>query len=148
MSKVSADNLALARQLFLLESQQASGTQTGSVGLMRVCEKFRQPLSKLTGPAGYASLLSRALALAKAEYPPLLLLVVGAEGVLDGFEQLPQDLPGPDLDKQENPGIVLVAHLLCLLITFIGESLTMALLTEAWAGARFDRTDQETEVKL
>lgn len=87
-----------------------------------VCEKMRRPLSKLTGSAGFRSLLVRALALAKREACTLDAVKVKEDGSLDG----------PACCAEEPGGALLIAQLLGLLITFIGDALTMRLLYEIW----------------
>lgn len=101
----------------------------------RVCEKLRQPLSRLAGTAGFRSLLSRALALANDEFHWLKALHVKADGSLEGLDDpQPQDATG-DVSEGE---IVLVAHLIGLLMTFIGKGLTLRLVQEAWPEGVFE----------
>ncbi len=109
---------------------------------MRVCEKLRLPLSKLAGVAGFRSLLSRALALAKAEVPSLVAVHVGADGSLAGL-----DGPGHDQDAGAGgrAGVVVVAQLLGLLVTFIGEPLTLRLVRDAWPNASVAGMDAGSE---
>src|SRR4051794_9596997 len=107
---------SLAGRLIALEG--ASEPSDGPVGAaVRACGKLRVPLSKLAGPAGFRSLLSRALAMAKAEAPSLGPIRVRPDGTLEGMEEV-QDAEG---------GVVVVAHLIGLLVTFIGEPLTLRL---------------------
>jgi hypothetical protein len=73
------------------------------------------------GSAGYSSLLQRALTLAKREFPALTGVEVMADGSLG------------DLEDTAPSSSVLVAHLLQLLITFIGEALTLTLLLNIWS---------------
>ncbi len=47
------------------------GTPSEPGSAFRVCERLRQPLSSLTGKAGFQALLSRALTLTKPEFPQL-----------------------------------------------------------------------------
>jgi hypothetical protein len=99
---------------------------------VRVCEKLRLPLARLAGAAGFRSLLSRAVAMAKAEVPSLAAAQVRADGSLEGL-----DGPGPDQDAGAGgeAGVVVVAQLLGLLVTFIGEPLTLRLVRDAWPDA-------------
>jgi hypothetical protein len=87
----------------------------------RVCEKLRRPLSNLVGRAAFTSLLQRALTLAKRESPALSGVEVRDDGSLSGFE---------GAATASRP--VLIAHLIQLLITFIGEGLTVTLLLDNW----------------
>ena len=87
----------------------------------RVCEKLRRPLSHLTGPAGFSSLLTRALTLAQREAPALSGVRVTSTGTLEGLS-----------GEAAQASTTLIAHLLELLTTFIGESLTLRLLHDIW----------------
>lgn len=84
---------------------------------------------KFAGADGMAALMRRALALARREVPALRDVELDAEGRLSGLELL---LASPLTRAQGNDGAAAItAHLIGLLITFIGESLTMTLLRAA-----------------
>ncbi|HEV3118574.1 MAG TPA: hypothetical protein VGY58_16100 [Gemmataceae bacterium] len=99
---------------------------------VRVCEKLRVSLTRLTGADGFASLLRRALALAKVEVPSLQSIEVKSDCSV--FEQLAAD----SRDGATDAGVAIIAHLLGLLITFIGASLTVRLVGDNWPGALLD----------
>ena len=105
----------------------ASGSE-----VVRVCEKLRVPLSKLAGDAGFRSLMSRAVAIAKSEVPSLAAVQMRADGSLEGLDD-------PVLDQNAGSGgeagVTIVAQLLGLLVTFIGEPLTLRLVRDAWPNA-------------
>lgn len=86
---------------------------------LRVCEKLRRPLSALAGATGFRALLSRALALAKARDPGLSAVQVKPDGSLEGLSEV-------------HDGVLLIGQLLGLLGTFVGESLTLRLIQDAW----------------
>jgi hypothetical protein len=86
-----------------------------------VCDKLRRLLTTLAGAAGFRSLLARALTLAKQESPALGAWEVKSDGSLQGLNGEAAQL-----------GVVLIAHLIGLVITFIGESLTLRLLHDVW----------------
>jgi hypothetical protein len=90
----------------------------------RVCETLRQPLCALTGVAGFRSLLSRALTLARAEAPSLSAVQVAADGSLKGLDELE---PQTDIDQAREAGVILIAQLIGLLLFFIGEGMTLRL---------------------
>jgi hypothetical protein len=127
----------LARRLIALEAaHELSNGQFG--GALRTCDKLRAPLARLAGMGGFRSLMARALALATAEVPGLKSVLVRPDGSLEGFDaaQLHRDSsPGVD------PGVVVVAQLLGLLVTFIGEPLTLHLVRDAWPNASFDASE-------
>ena len=112
-----------ARRLVAFETARDEPAVAG--GSVRVCEKLRVPLSKLVGVVGFRSLMSRALAIARAEVPSLDAVRMRPDGSLEGFEGL-----GPDRDA--GAGVVVVAQVLALLVTFIGEPLTLRLVRDAW----------------
>ena len=112
----------LARRL-LAASPTASGSQVDEAVVL--IEKLRITLIKLAGAEGFTSLLRRALALARAEVPSLQNVEIGADGRLEGFEEIVAD-KGAGAAGDE-AAVALTAHLLWLLVTFIGEPLTLRL---------------------
>jgi hypothetical protein len=78
------------------------------------------------GAAGFRALISRALALADAEVVWLRELHVREDGSFEGLNELEAQANPEELS---NGGIVLLARLLGLLVTFIGEDLTLLLLS-------------------
>ena len=118
----------LARKL-LAASQSASGPRVQDAVLVH--EKLRISLTQFAGADGFAALLRRALALASAEAPALHSARVSADGRLEGLEQI-ATLPG---SVARAAAVTITAHLLGLLVTFIGEPLTLRLVREAWPEA-------------
>ncbi len=109
----------LARRLLAYE---AAGTaKADAQAVCRVCDKLRRPLTTLAGAAGFHSLLARALTLAKQESPLLGAWEVKSDGSLQGQN-----------GEAAQSGAVLIAQLIGLMITFIGESLTLRLLHDVW----------------
>lgn len=147
MSKASHAMQNLARLLFAIEAKHARTDASQAYGVVKVCEKLRQPLTKFAGPVGYSSLLSRALALAQAEMPELKIASVQADGSLRFPDELEPNTMPSDRGISENAGVTLVAHLLGLLDTFIGETLMITLLSDAWPSETFDTVDSRSEVK-
>ncbi len=93
-----------------------------------VCERLRQPLVTFAGAEGFRSLLSRALTLSKGQEPSLCVLIVNLDGKIQLKE--PNTKLGPN--AHGNAGILLIGHLLFLLTTFIGQSLTFQLVQQTW----------------
>jgi hypothetical protein len=122
----------LARRLIVLEAacDELSASHAGGTG--RVCDRLRVPLARLAGVAGFHSLLSRALALAKAEVVSLEPVRVRADGSLDGLDVTGS---GPGAGPGGDAGAVIVAHLLGLLATFIGEPLMRQMVRDTWPDA-------------
>ena len=134
----------LARRLLTYEAPAGKNSEPTESAAFRVCEKLRQPLCSLAGVAGFRSLLSRALALARAEAPSLSTVQVGADGSLKGLDE-----PGPQKDKDisKEGGAILIAQLLGLLLTFIGEGITLRLVQDVWPESAFDDRDSRKEKK-
>ena len=116
---------ALARRLIALESE-CEPAATPIVATVRTCDKLRVTLARLVGIDGFRSLLARALAMAKREVPSLAAARVLPDGSLEGWAGVAQDA---------DAGVLVVAQLLGLLVTFIGEPLTMGLVSDAWPDA-------------
>ena len=134
----------LAGRLLAYETAAGKNSEPTESAAFRVCEKLRRPLCSLAGVAGFRSLLSRALALARAEAPSLSAVQVGADGSLKGLDELG---PQRDTDKAMEGGALLIAQLLGLLLLFIGEGLTLRLVQEAWPESAFDDRDSGKEKK-
>jgi hypothetical protein len=126
----------LAHRLLDYEAGAHKASEPMEPLTLRVYEKLRQSLNELVGVAGFQSLVSRALTLARAEAPSLSAARVAADGSLQGLGEIETQF---DLDNQAGDGgIILIARLLGLLRIFLGEALTLSLLRNAWPGEVFD----------
>jgi hypothetical protein len=126
MDTPSSSMRDLARRL-LAASQTVSHPHVHEAVL--VSDKLRISLTRFAGADGFTSLLRRALVLASAEVPSLKGVTVGADGRLEGFEKMAADI---GTSAAAAAAAAITAHLLGLLVTFIGEPLTLALVREAW----------------
>jgi hypothetical protein len=133
-----------AKRLMAYETSRNKSSETKTPAAFHVCEKLRPHLATLVGNGGIRALLSRALALAKAEVPWLRAVHVKADGSLEGWEELRAQL---DPDEFFDGRVVLVAQLLGLLVAFIGESLTLRLVCEVWPKVPLNDLNFEKEVK-
>jgi hypothetical protein len=119
----------LAQRLLSSEAAAGKTSLAKESTLLRVYEKLRRSLCAIAGVAGFRSLASRALTLAKAEAPSLSEMQVTSDGSLRRVGE-------PESQSQEHQedeaGVILLAELLALLITFIGETLTLRLVQDAW----------------
>ena len=104
----------------------------------QVVDELRLRLIKLAGIDGFRSLLARALVMARKEAPSLCDVQVRDDGTLQGFDV--EHLHQANAETSAEAGAILVAHLLDLLITFIGESLTLQLVRDAWIDASLNGT--------
>lgn len=144
MSTTSPETQDLARRLLAFEASHDNSSAVGGEGAARVIEELRLRLIKLAGVEGFRALLSRALTRAKAEVPSLDMVQVGADGSLEGFEGIEQR---QEAGTTGQAGMILVAHLLELLVTFIGEPLTLRLVRDRSPDASMDGADVSTEEK-
>jgi len=95
-------------------------------------KKLRALVFALTGGSAFVSLLSRALVLAGGEVRWLRAVHVK----LDGSMECPPAVAQLDKDEIVKAESILVGHFLGLLVTFIGEALTLRLLSDAWPEVR------------
>ena len=134
----------LAQRLLAYQNVAGNASEPTEFAAFGVCERLRQPLITLAGLAGFRSLLSRALTLARAEAPSLSAVQVAADGSLKGLDELE---PQIDIDKEQarDRGTILIAQLIGLLLTFIGEGLTLRLVQDVWPEAAFEGRVSEKE---
>ena len=134
----------LAQRLLTYEAVAGKNSEPTESAAFRVCAKLRRPLITLAGVAGFRSLLSRALALARADAPSLSKVQLAADGSLKGLDEL-----DPQIDKEQarDEGAILIAQLLGLLLTFIGEGLTLRMVQDVWPEAALDSRGSEKERK-
>lgn len=144
MSTTSPEIQDLARRLLAFEAAHDNALDAQVDVVLHVIEELRMRLIRLAGVEGFRSLLSRALTLAKAEAPALTMVQVRADGSLEGFNGIEQ---GQEAGATGQAGIVLVAQLLELLVTFIGAPLTLRLVHDKWPDASMDKGDLITEEK-
>ena len=116
----------LALRLLAHESAAGKASEPAEFAAFRVCAKLRGPLVTLAGVAGFRSLISRALTLAKADAPSLSAVQVAADGSLHGLDAL---RPQIDADEARDAGIILITQLLGLLVRVVGEAITLQLVT-------------------
>jgi len=136
----------LAHRLLTYEAGAGKNSEPIESPTLRVYEKLRQGLGEFAGVAGFQSLASRALALARTEAPSLSAARISADGALQGLGQgLDEFECQIDNDKDRaaeyaagEGGIILISRLLGLLLIFLGEALTLSLLRVTWPGAALD----------
>ena len=132
----------LAQRLLAYQNAAGKTSEPTEFAAFGVCERLRQPLITLAGLAGFRSLLSRALTLARAEAPSLSAVQVAADGSVKGLGELASQT---DKERARDGGAILIAQLIGLLLTFIGEGLTLRLVQDVWPEAAFDGRVSEKE---
>jgi hypothetical protein len=127
----------LAHRLLTYEVGASKTSEPMESPTLRVYEKLRQSLGEFVGVAGFQSLASRALTLAKPDDPSLGAVRVTEDGSLQGLDEIEAQF---DTTKEQagEGGIILIARILGLLRIFLGETLTLSLLRSAWPGEALD----------
>jgi hypothetical protein len=138
---------AVLRRLALKVLRHHAGSDTGAeafaVAAHRTYDDLARVSAQLIGQAGVDALTSRALHLAQQEYPWLV------------HRREPEQPDGPFAQvivclTRQDPAIAseaagaVFAALAGLLVTFLGEPLTMQLLRKAWPDAFSDASTEET----
>ncbi len=111
----------IAERLLGYETGGQSPSEVKAPPAVYVCQKLGLPLSRLVGQNGSRALLARALTLAKREADVLTPVKVTDDGALEGWD-----------GQAESASAVLVSHLLGLVVTFVGEAMTLRLLHDVW----------------
>lgn len=110
----------MAERLHVYETEPET-SEVARPTAIQVCEKLVRLLGKLVGIAGSRALLARALSLAKRETQALMTVSIRDDGTLEGLT-----------GKAAGGSPVLIAHLVGLVVTFLGEALTLRLLRDVW----------------
>jgi hypothetical protein len=117
----------LARSLVASEAEASTAALETEPASVRVYERLRRQLSAKVGVGGFQALASRALALAKSQSPRLSAVQVTATGGLRGFGEAESQT---DAEEDGEAGIILIAQLLGLFLTFLGEATTLRLIED------------------
>jgi hypothetical protein len=108
-------------------------------------EKLRAPLITLMSNLGFQALLLRARALAVVNAPWLSELTIYADGSIGGRSKKSEKLD-PEIVRAGSH--LLLAHVLALLEAFIGEVLTLQLVSEVWPKVPLDDLDSDRGANL
>jgi hypothetical protein len=136
----------LAQRLLIYESEAGKSSEPEVSSALRVYEKLRQNLGAFVGIAGFQSLASRALSLARSENPGLSEARVTEDGTLQGLGEIDHQIDfdkGAGGDPASEAGIILIAQFLGLLYIFLGKALTASLLRDTWPGAALEDCNSE-----
>lgn len=110
----------IAERLVVHETApETSGATTPAAA--QVFEKLSRLLGKVIGLIGYRALLARALSMAKRETEALATVTITDKGALEGLTS-----------EAAEASLVLIAHLIGLVVMFLGEALTLRLLNDVW----------------
>jgi len=117
----------LARSLIASEADSAAASLHTEPATIRAYERLRRQLGAPVGADGFQALASRALALAKSESPQLSAVQVTANGGLRGLSEVESQTAA---DENGEAGVILIAQLLGLFLTFLGEATTLSLIED------------------
>ena len=117
----------LARRLVAFEADAATTSLRTEPATVRVYERLRRQLGAPVGLDGFQALASRALALAKSESPQLSTVQVTPNGGLRGLGEVESQMTA---DEDGEAGIILIAQLLGLFLTLLGEATTLRLIED------------------
>jgi hypothetical protein len=117
----------LARSLVASEADANTTSLHTEPATVRVYERLRRQLGSPVGVDGFQALASRALALARSQSPRLSAVQVTANGALRGLGEVECHT---DADDAGEAGIILIAQLLGLFLTFLGEATTLRLIED------------------
>src|ERR1035437_7478179 len=117
----------LARSLLAREADKSTTSAQAEPATVRVYERLRRLLCAPVGAASFHALATRALVLAKSESPALSAVQVTADGCLRGLSEIEAQA---DTDQDGEAGVILIAQLLGLFLTFLGEATTLRLIED------------------
>ena len=116
-----------ARKLVASEADTDSTTAQTKPATLRVYEKLRQQFRAPVGVDAFQALASRALSLTKSQFPTLSGVNVTSNGGLRGSVEAEAPL---SLGEDGEVGVILIAQMLRLLLTLLGETATARLIEE------------------
>jgi len=128
----------LAHALLLHEADQKPEPEELWMAIEHIYAKLQRRLAELVGQTGFVALFSRALHLARRETPVLAGISIDP--------RLPNQLQGSQEFALAHPDDVItsfgrvVAHFIWLLVTFVGEQLSMNLISDIWPQLNYDAT--------
>ena len=117
----------LARSLIASEADASTTPLHTEPATVRVYERLRRQFGAPVGADGFQALASRALALAKSESPRLGAVQIAADGGLLGLGEAVSRTGG---NEDGEAGIILIAQLIGLFLTFLGEATTLRLIED------------------
>jgi len=117
----------LARNLVASEKDASTASLQTEPATVRVYERLRRQLGAPVGVDGFQALASRALALAKSESPRLNAVQLTGNGGLRGLGEVESHT---EPEEGGEAGIILIAQLLGLFLTFLGEATTLRLIED------------------
>lgn len=129
MKRTASAGQDLARELLAQESSTSEPAETRAEVALRVFEKLRVTLSRNIGVLGFQVLFARAWGLTHAEGHGLKSVPFKAESIFEGFAE---SMRQQGAEAAAEGSAELLGQLLGLLMTFIGEDLTLHIVRGAF----------------
>jgi hypothetical protein len=130
MSRAPASQRHLAERLIAHETSGNNSFESNPLGAFHAIDKLRPQLVTLQGNIGFRSLVSRSIAVAGEGTRWLRAVHVRSDGSLSGVKEELLEQVGPE--QFYEGAVALLAELLTLLVSLIGEDLTLQLAHEVW----------------
>ena len=124
----------IARRVIHSRYRDAPSLAASADAMQLSCGELYRVLETAMGPAGLQALITRAIKLTARDYPWLAQVKVGnaAGCALSGLTEAAERL---DVAEANEGYAALLATIVSLLVTFIGEELTLRFLRLAWPDA-------------
>jgi len=137
MTPLSFDARKVAQRLLEDEAGGQREPDALASAVNRACAKLHGELVNLVGPGGVHALVGRALHLAQREFPFLGGVVPeeGPAGCLKGLEEV---LREQDTAEAGASVVAVLAHLIGLLVSFLGHELGLYPVRKIWPGSTLD----------
>ena len=133
MRQVTPQFRELSRRLFAREAKKSPKPAALAEAMEASCRRLHGRLDPLIGAGGFRALLARALHLAKKEFPWLEAVEV-EEHPACTLKGLREAAEGADALPVSEGFALVLANVIWLLVTFIGEDIALGLVREVWPG--------------
>ncbi|MBA3572759.1 MAG: hypothetical protein H0W34_12505 [Pyrinomonadaceae bacterium] len=107
---------------------EAKSSASKPAAVFTVIEKLRPRLAQVVGILGFTAVLSRALAIANADFAWLRTVHVKPNGSLKGLDELEAKVDPQEIAEGR---VVLLAEFVSLLVDLIGERIVLQLVHQA-----------------
>jgi hypothetical protein len=140
----TARHLVLARWALDRELDRHKSRESVVPAGQAACAALYRRLTPLVTSSGSQGFLTRSLHLAREQYPFLQGLRGGAspETCLEGLDEALRDVGSDDAYQAL---VLVLAHMIGLLATFIGDDLAMRILGEAWPNLPLESDEVQEE---
>jgi hypothetical protein len=126
---------SLAQRLLAHEAKKSPSPGKLAEALEVCCQRLHKRLDPLVGAGGFRALLERALFLAKKEHPWLEGVEIQAYPGCE-LKALNEAMTGRQSTEIRETLTIILANVIWLLVTFIGEDIVYGLIEEAWPGMK------------